>query len=117
MTTKIYGSLLPKGSTFELTSIYDNYSMIFLMSTMAADHTVVHELLGHFFLASKSITYKHPDSLSGSGVLDDQGKPFTGTVIDFINIAVNEAQANLKAAKTTGSPASKPTPGTGQSMT
>lgn len=110
LTTKIYGSLLPKGSVLELTSIYDNFSMIFLMSTVAAHHTIVHELLGHFYLASKGITYKHPESLSGSGVLDNQGQPFTGTVIDFITIVVNEAQTNLKAPAGTGAPATRPAP-------
>lgn len=100
LTKKIYGSLLPPGSSLELTSQYDNFSMIYVTSAGAfATHmTVVHELLGHFSLASRALTYKHPDSLSGSGVVDNQGKPFNGTVIDFITLVVSEATANLRAA-------------------
>ncbi|CAN5155538.1 hypothetical protein BH10PSE13_BH10PSE13_02820 [soil metagenome] len=106
LTKKIYGTLLPTGSILELTSRYDNFSQIYLMNRMADDVTAVHELLGHFFIASKGLPYKHPDSLAGTGVLDNQGKDFAGTVTDFIQIVINEARANLRAG-TSGSP-SKP---------
>jgi hypothetical protein len=111
LTKKIYGSLLPTGSVLELTSIYDNFSIIYLMSTMANTHTVAHELLGHFYLASKGMPYRHSESVTGTTVLDNKGQPFAGPVDDFIKMVVDESSANVKAAaasKSQGTPAPAP---------
>lgn len=94
LTRVIYGSLIYPNEAFGFASVYDNFSTIEIMSNIASDDTVVHELLGHFFVANRKLPYGHPDSLSGKNILDPAGQPLSGTVQDFIDIILAEAKKN-----------------------
>src|SRR5262249_233046 len=89
---KIYGGLLKPGDKLELTSPYENLTLIYLFSNLATDTTVAHELLGHFYLATKGAPVGHSESLKGKGISDVSGKPFEKSVLEFIETQV-EAEA------------------------
>ncbi len=95
---KVYGALLPPGQILTITAPYEDLTLLYLMSSMATNTTVVHELLGHFYLATKGVPIGHPESLKGKGILDVSGQPFDKTVMDFIQTQVEaEAKKNLKS--------------------
>lgn len=77
---RIYGELVGG----EVTSRFDDLTVIYLMPGMADPKTVVHELLGHFYLASRGAPTRHSDSLEGRAVSDVSGKFYDKSVTDFI---------------------------------
>ncbi len=109
------GPIVPSGGTLSITSTFGDASVIALVSHSATPTTVAHELLGHFYIASKGLPFGHNDSLTGKGIIGSNGQAFSGTVIDFIskeiepeaktNFAANAAAAAAAAPK----PRAKPT--------
>ena len=55
-----------------------------LFADLIARRTVAHELLGHCYLACRRAPFTHPLSLKGYGIVGSNGRPFEGTVIEFI---------------------------------
>jgi len=78
----------------------DKYSLILLFSGIATPKTIIHELLGHFWLAAaKKLPYKDRETLSPS-IRTPDGKPFvlkgidgrqrSGTVREFIEMHISK---------------------------
>ena len=86
LTKRIFGETLPPaGTKATLTSPYENLSVIYLLSGQADKKTIAHELLGHFFFAASGLPYGHDASLKGKSINDPEGKPFEGTVKEYID--------------------------------
>lgn len=88
-----HGGLLPEGKKSpNFTSQYEDLSMIFYMKNKASDNDIVHEILGHFYLATQGLPFDHSEDLTGK-VRDVSGKPFKGTVLQWIeNVVEKEAE-------------------------
>lgn len=75
---KVYGKL------DGITSQHNDKSMIYI-STLGDSNTMAHELLGHFYLATKGVPFGHEDVLTKKhNIKDPRGNVFTGKVIDFL---------------------------------
>jgi hypothetical protein len=84
LTVAIHGSLVPEHRKGTLTSRSETFSVIYLAKGEITNRGIAHEVFGHLYVAIRKLPYGHDDDLTDKGILGVDGRPFSGSVRDFI---------------------------------